>query len=160
GGPGPIYLVYDAPPASNRPIRAGTTRRVGAVQLFPPTYRHKIVTEQVVFDTDKPDVLKALNTPGDRGLLLGVGSGYASVTARDPETGNVSQPLTFRVLDGLTRVIAQQLRKGRVIVDVNGFIGFAAVGIFADGEGPLDLSDVTLVSSNPAVVQVAPGNYL
>jgi hypothetical protein len=100
GAPSEIFLSYDAAPASGRPIRAGKTRRVAAVQLFTRGYFRKLITEQVVFETSDPTVLAAPNTPGDRGLLVGVGSGTASVIARDPATGKTTQPLYFRVLDG------------------------------------------------------------
>jgi hypothetical protein len=152
GAPGQIYLVYDARPGSGRPIRAGKTRRVAARQYFPPTWISKNMTENMTFETGDPSVLVALNTPGDRGLLLGVGSGTTSVIAHDPVTGNTSQPLYFRVLDGLTRVIARQNHTRHTVVKVGDFVTLSPIGVFADGEGPLDFADLTITSSNPSVV--------
>ena len=152
GAPGAMYLVYDAPPASNRPIRAGKTRRVAVRQYFPPAFFSKNVTEKMVFETGDPSILQALNTPGDRGLLLGVGSGTTSVIGRDPTTGNTTQPLYFRVLDGLTRVIARPYKNRRVIINVGEYVPVTPIGVFPDGEAALDYSDVTLLSSNPTVV--------
>lgn len=160
GGPTNIYLSYDAPPASGRPIRAGKTRRVAAVQLFEPGYFRRRITEQVVFETSDPAILAAPNTPGDRGLLVGVGSGTASVTAHDPATGKTTQPLYFRVLDGLTSVRARQYGNLAKTVSVGEYIPVLPYGTFADGPALIDYADVTVVSSNPAVVSNPPPYFV
>jgi len=157
GEPTGIYLSYDTTiRGSGRPIRAGKTRRVHALELFMPGYFRKRITEQVVFETSDPSILAAPNTPGDRGLLVGVGSGTASVIARDPATGRTTPPLYFRVLDGLTRVKAQQHFDLTRVLNVGEYIGIRPYGLFADGWALLDYEDVTVFSSDPAVVANPP----
>lgn len=157
GEPTGIYLSYDTNQrGGGRPIRAGKTRRVYALELFMPGYFRKRITEQVVFETSDPSVLAAPNTPGDRGLLVGVGSGTASVIARDPATGRTTQPLYFRVLDGLTKIRAQEYGDLSNIIDVGEYIGIRPYGLFADGWALLDYTDVTVISSNPAAVSNPP----
>ena len=156
GAPSGIYLAYDGPFGSGRPIRAGKTRRVHAIETFTPGWFRKRITEQVVFETSNPAILAAPNTPGDRGLLIGVGSGTASVIARDPATGRTTQPLYFRVLDGLTRIRAQEYGDLTKNVGVGHFIPVRPYGLFADGWALVDWEDVTVVSSNPAIVSNPP----
>jgi hypothetical protein len=156
GVPTGIYLTYDGPFGSGRPFRAGKTRRVAAVELFNPGYFRKRITEQVVLETSNPAILAAPNTPGDRGLIVGVGSGTASVIARDPATGRSTQPLYFRVLDGLTRIRAQEYGDLTTNVGVGHFIPVRPYGLFADGWALLAWEDFTVVSSNPDVVSNPP----
>lgn len=161
GVPTGIYLSYDTNQrGGGRPIRAGKTRRVYALELFAPGYFRKRITEQVVFETSNPAVLAAPNTPGDRGLLVGVGSGTASVIARDPATGRTTQPLYFRVLDGLTKIRAQEYGDLSNIIDVGEYIGVRPYGLFADGWALIDYADVTVFSSNPAAVSNPPPYFV
>lgn len=157
GEPTGIYLSYDTTiRGSSRPIRAGKTRRVHALELFMPGYFRKRITEQVVFETSDPSILAAPNTPGDRGLLVGVGSGTAFVIARDPLTGRQTQPIYFRVLDGLTRIKAQEYLSLQRTVSVGEYIFVRPYGLFTDGWALVDWEDVTVFSSNPAVVSNPP----
>lgn len=156
GEPTGIYLSYDTNiRGAGRPIRAGKTRRVYALELFMPGYFRKRITENVVFETSDPSILAAPNTPGDRGLLVGVGSGTAFVIARDPATGRTTQPIYFRVLEGLTRIKAQEWSLSR-IVDVGNYIAVRPYGLFADGWALIDWEDVTVLSSNHAVASNPP----
>ncbi len=150
-----IFLEATPDDRAFSPARAPDPRRVSAVAVFTGGAR-RVVTEDVVFQSSDESVVQTPNQAGDRGKLLTVGSGTASITATDPATGISTPSKSLRVLDGLISVSIPLYDNPHPVVDVGYGIYFTVSGEFPDGSAILH--DVRLVSSDPTIADAAPGS--